>query len=150
MFLYLDIHKDYGIVNVIPISVYDVQRLQGHLQKQPYTVQFMVAGDRSQLLQNFQVAHFRNYVDANFLPYGKSILQGCRKSWQALCLLQDATLIAKIMRAPQRRIFRIDPGLLPPNEIDNHMNNIMSQMKKTPFIDQTTGDYNLKYNMPVA
>ena len=80
MFLYLDIHKDYGIINVIPISVYDVQRLQGHLQKQPYTVQFMVSGDRSQLLQNFQIAHFRNYVDANFLPYGKSILQGCRKS----------------------------------------------------------------------
>lgn len=129
------------------MSVYDVQRLQGHAQGEPYLVQFALAGSRKNLLQNFQVAHFRNYVDGNFLPYGKSAIQGCRKAWQALCLLQDATLIAKIMRAPQRRIFNIDLGLIPPNEVDNHMANIMNQLKKVPFIDPNTGQYNLKYNM---
>lgn len=51
------------------------------------------------------------------------------------------------MRAPQRRIFTIDPGLTPPNEMDNYMNSIINQMKKIPFIDPSTGQYNLKYNM---
>lgn len=51
------------------------------------------------------------------------------------------------MRAPQRRIFKIDIGVIPPNEVDNHMNNVIGQMKKVPFIDPATGDYNLKYNM---
>lgn len=51
------------------------------------------------------------------------------------------------MRAPQRRIFKIDIGVIPPNEVDQHMNNVISQMKKVPFIDPQTGQYNLKYNM---
>jgi len=51
------------------------------------------------------------------------------------------------MRAPEKRIFKIDIGNIPPNEVDNHMERIIQQMKKTPYLDQATGDYNLRFNL---
>jgi len=61
--------------------------------------------------------------------------------------MEDAMLIHRITRAPEKRIIKIDVGALPPDEIDEHMENIMNGMRRTPFIDQATGEYNLKYNM---
>jgi hypothetical protein len=51
------------------------------------------------------------------------------------------------MRAPEKRIFKIDVGNIPPNEVDNYMQKIINSSKKVPFVDERTGDYNLKYNM---
>ena len=62
-------------------------------------------------------------------------------------LMEDAMLIHRIMRAPEKRIFKVDIGNIPPNEVDNHMERIMQQMKKTPYLDQATGDYNLRFNL---
>ena len=61
--------------------------------------------------------------------------------------MEDAMLINRIMRAPEKRAFYIDIGSIAPAEVDAHMENIINQMKKTPFIDPTTGDYNLKFNL---
>ena len=56
-------------------------------------------------------------------------------------------LIHRIMRAPEKRIFKVDIGNIPPNEVDNYMQQIINKMKKIPVIDQSTGDYNLRYNI---
>jgi hypothetical protein len=61
--------------------------------------------------------------------------------------MEDAMLIHRIMRAPEKRVFKIDIGNIPPTEVDNYMQRIINKMKKVPFIDKNTGDYNLKYNM---
>jgi hypothetical protein len=61
--------------------------------------------------------------------------------------MEDAMLIHRIMRAPEKRVFKIDIGNIPPTEVDNYMQRIMNKMKKVPFVDRNTGDYNLKYNM---
>jgi intein/homing endonuclease len=63
------------------------------------------------------------------------------------CLMEDAMLIHRIMRAPEKRIFKIDIGNINPTEVDNYMQKIINKMKKVPFVDKNTGDYNLKYNM---
>jgi hypothetical protein len=51
------------------------------------------------------------------------------------------------MRAPERRIFNIDVGNIPPNEVDQYMQAVVNKMKKIPYIDESTGEYNLKFNM---
>ncbi|MBC8388810.1 MAG: portal protein [Actinobacteria bacterium] len=61
--------------------------------------------------------------------------------------MEDAMLIHRIMRAPEKRIFKIDIGNIPPDEVDTYMSDIITKMKKTPYIDPATGDYNLKFNM---
>ena len=56
-------------------------------------------------------------------------------------------LIHRIMRAPEKRIFYINVGAIPPEQVEQFMNETVNKMKKTPYIDQSTGDYNLKFNM---
>jgi hypothetical protein len=75
------------------------------------------------------------------------MIEGGRKVWKQLTLMEDAMLIHRIMRAPEKRIFKIDVGNIPPNEVDAYMQKIVNNMKKTPFVDQATGEYNLKFNM---
>jgi len=146
-FLYLDIHEKYGITNVVPISVYDIKRLEGDNPDDPYELKFIIGEQAREPAENFQVAHFRLLSDSNFLPYGRSAIEGARKTWKKLHLMEDAMLIHRIMRAPERRIFKIDVGNIPPNEVDNFMNKIIANTKKIPYINPSTGDYNLKFNM---
>lgn len=61
--------------------------------------------------------------------------------------MEDAMMIHRIMRAPQRRVYKIAVGNLSPNEIDQYMQKIMDDTKKTPYIDEKTGQYNLKFNL---
>jgi hypothetical protein len=149
LFLFLEIGPEYCIHNVVPLSVYDTVRLEGTDPKNPYYVCFetMGAAGSKQRLENFEIAHFRLIGDPNFLPYGKSTLEGGRRVYRQLMLMEDAMLIHRIMRAPDKRIFKIDIGNIPPGEVDNFIQRLMDKTKKIPFIDPGTGDYNLRYNM---
>ena len=75
------------------------------------------------------------------------MLENGRKIFKQLTLMEDAMLIHRIMRAPEKRVFKIDVGNIPPREVEQFMQRIINKMKKTPVIDQATGDYNLKYNV---
>tara|TARA_B110000902_G_scaffold248564_1_gene305781 strand:- start:1192 stop:3057 length:1866 start_codon:yes stop_codon:yes gene_type:complete len=155
-YLFLDIDDELGVVNAQPLSCYETRREEGYDLDNPYSVRFEVEEqntnaisqrNNTKFLESFQVAHFRLLTDTNFLPYGRSLLEGARKTWKQLTLMEDAMMIHRIMRAPEKRIFKIDIGNIPPAEVDTYMASIIDQMKKVPYIDETTGDYNLKFNM---
>mgnify|MGYP001420007209 FL=1 len=158
-FLKLDIHEKYGITNVVPLPVYDVSRLEGIDPENPEYVKFLIESTTTEHrykqeqsstkeeLENYEVAHFRLLSDSNYLPYGKSQVEGARKIYKQLTLMEDAMLIHRIMRAPEKRVFKLDIGNIPPAEVDNYMQQVINKMKKAPVVDETTGDYNLKYNM---
>ena len=158
-FLKLEINEKYGVTNVVPMSVYDVSRIEGLDPENPEYVKFLIESTTSEHryksetsatreeLENYEVAHFRLLSDSNYLPYGKSQIEGARKIYKQLTLMEDAMLIHRIMRAPEKRVFKLDIGNIPPNEVDNYMQQVINKMKKAPVVDETTGDYNLKYNM---
>ena len=161
-FLKLDVTEKYGITNVQPMSAYDISRLEGHDPANPQLVQFefipqqgsghvgakhSLRGREATLLENYEVAHFRLLSDSNFVPYGRSILEGGRKVWKQLTLMEDAMLIHRIMRAPEKRVFKLDIGNIPPAEVDNFMQQAINKMKKAPVMDEKTGEYNLRYNI---
>jgi hypothetical protein len=150
-FLYLDLDEEYGVVNAIPLSVYETIRIEGEQPDQPFSVRFKIENDFLRLgktdFENFEIAHFRLLADTNFLPYGKAMIEGGRRVWKQLQLMEDAMLIHRIMRAPDKRKILVDIGNIPPAEIDTFMNRVMDRMKKTPLVDPQTGDYNLRYNM---
>jgi hypothetical protein len=139
------------VVNALPLAVYETIRIEGDDPVNPFAVKFRMQNDFLQLgktdLENFEVAHFRLLADTNFLPYGKAMIENGRRTWKQLQLMEDAMLIHRIMRAPDKRKFLIDVGNIPPNEIDQFMNRLVEKMKKTPLVDPRTGDYNLRYNM---
>ena len=159
-FLKLDIAEKYGVVNVDPVSPYEMIREENFDPDNPHKVRFKrdytalsslshVASkvDNSDYYDNYEIAHFRLLTDTNFLPYGRSIIEPSRKVWKQITLMEDAMLIHRIMRAPDKRIFKIDIGNIPPSEVDAFMEAMVSKMKKVPYVDPETGQYNLKYNM---
>jgi hypothetical protein len=159
-FLHLDIAEGYGIINVDPISPYEMIREENFDPENPHKVRFRrdysalsslthvaASSEKAETYDNYEVAHFRLLTDTNFLPYGRSIIEPTRKVWKQITLMEDAMLIHRIMRAPDKRVFKIDIGNIPPSEVDAFMENMVSKMKKVPYVDQETGQYNLKYNM---
>ncbi len=148
-FLGMEIAEGKGIVNVTPHSVYNTERLELIDPNNPNSVKFKITEDPNGKMEydNFEIAHFRLLSDTNWLPYGKSMIENGRRLWKQLSLMEDAMLIHRIMRAPEKRVFKIDIGNIPPQEVDNYMQRIINKMKKVPFIDKNSGEYNLKYNM---
>jgi len=148
-FLGMEIAEGKGIVNVTPHSVYNTERLEMIDPNNPNAVKFKITEDPMGKMEydNFEIAHFRLLSDTNWLPYGKSMIENGRRLWKQLSLMEDAMLIHRIMRAPEKRVFKIDIGNIPPQEVDNYMQRIINKMKKVPFIDRNSGEYNLKYNM---
>lgn len=148
MFMKLDLAEKIGIVGVIPISPYVIERYEGLNPENPYEVKYKIDGPIFQgMYENYEIAHFRMLSDSNFLPYGKSMIEAARRIWKQLTLMEDAMLIHRIMRAPQKRVFNIDVGNIAPNEVPAYIEKIANQTKKVPYIDENTGDYNLKYNI---
>lgn len=148
-FLALEIAEGKGIINVEPLSVYYTERIENLDPEHPNVVKFKVEQDPNMKSEydNYEMAHFRLLSDTNWLPYGKSMIENARRLWKQLSLMEDAMLIHRIMRAPEKRVFSIDIGNINPAEVDNYMQQIINKMKKIPFLDKRTGDYNLKYNM---
>ncbi len=167
-FLKLEISEKFGVYNVIPYNAFHIERQDGYDTERPSDVRFRfnpegatsptsmgyftVPGnqqlnDTSIYFDNYEVAHFRLLSDTNFLPYGRSYLEPARKLFKQYTMMEDAMLIHRIVRAPEKRIFYINVGNIAPAEVENFMQKTISKMKRTPYIDQETGDYNLKYNM---
>jgi hypothetical protein len=166
-FLKLEIAEKYGVYNVIPYTAYNIIREEGYDMKNPSLVRFKFdpdglsgggsyssgysygnkQGDNAIYFDNYEIAHFRLLTDINYLPYGRSYIEPARKSYKQLTLMEDAMLVHRIVRAPEKRVFYMNVGNIPPNEIDAFMEKTVTKMKRTPYIDPQTGQYNLKFNM---
>lgn len=161
-FLKLEISEKFGVYNVLPYSVYHISRQEGVDPEHPTKVTFCFDPDGLAssadpnyvpkdgktviTLENYEVAHFRLLTDTNYLPYGRSYIEPARKIYQQLSLAEDAALIHRIMRAPEKRIFYINVGQIPPNEVEQFMQKTINTMKKTPYVGPD-GQYNLRFNM---
>jgi len=166
-FLKLEISEKFGVYNVIPYNAFHIERLEGQDPDNPSDIQYAFdpngvsaggygyynvpnANDINQnsiIFDNYEVAHFRLLTDTNFLPYGRSYIEPARKLFKQYVLMEDAMLIHRIVRAPEKRVFYINVGNIPPAEVENFMQKTVSKMKRTPYMDEKTGEYNLKYNM---
>lgn len=161
-FLKLDVVPEYGVINAAPISAYEMSRIEGEDPENPYKIKFALGDEGSfsgaglhsagrqkddSQFEYWEIAHFRFVTDGNYLPYGKSVIEGARREWKRLTLMEDAMMIHRIMRAPEKRVFYIDVGNLEPEGVEPHINKIINKFKKAPVIDQQTGEYNLQFNL---
>lgn len=145
-FLFNDVDPKYGIINAYPMPVNEVEREEGFDPKDPLAVRFRWVSQGNQVLENWQVSHFRLLGNDAFLPYGSSVLESARRIWRQLILIEDAMLVYRIVRSPDRRVFYVDVGNVPPEEIPNYMEQVQTQLKKSQVIDKSTGRVDLRYN----
>jgi hypothetical protein len=164
-FLKLEIAEKFGVYGVIPYTAYHIERLEGD-PKNPTEIRYRFDPDgisgadsgyfsvpnsanqaNSIIFDNYEMAHFRLLTDMNFLPYGRSYIEPARKLFKQYVLMEDAMLIHRIVRAPEKRIYYMNVGSIPPNEVDAFMEKTITKLKRTPYMDEKTGEYNLKFNM---
>jgi len=165
-FLKLEISEKFGVYNVRPYTAFQIARKEGFNEANPSEVVFefnpdgFTGGDSGYYsgpsqtpspnvirFDNYEMAHFRLISDVNYLPYGRSYIEPARKLYKQYSLMEDAMLVHRIVRAPEKRTFYVNVGAIPPNEIDAFMQKTVSSLKRTPYVDPKTGQYNLKYNM---
>lgn len=145
-FLFNDVSPEHGVINVFPIAVNEIEREEGFDKDDPLAVRYRWVTQGNQTLQNWQVSHFRLLGNDAFLPYGTSVLEAARRIWRQMILIEDAMLVYRIVRAPDRRVFYVDVGNVPPEEIPNYMEQAQATLKKNQVIDRATGRVDLRYN----
>lgn len=145
-YLYIDVSSEYGVINVVPIPVNELTREEGFDPQDPLAVRFrwMTLGNRT--LENWEVAHFRLMGNDQYLPYGSSMLDGARRIWRQLVLIEDAMLVYRVTRSPERRVFYVDVGGVSPDEIANYMEAAKTNIKSSQVLDRATGRVDLRYN----
>ena len=165
-FLKLEVAEKFGVYNVIPYTAYHIEREEGFNPENPADIRFRYSpdglvnpssgmynvrqgrrDDSGIYFDNYETVHFRLISDTNYLPYGRAYLEPARKLFKQYTLMEDAMLIHRIARAPEKRIFYMNVGAIPPNEVDGFMQKTINNMKRTPYVDEKTGEYNLKYNL---
>ncbi len=144
-FLYIDVSPDYGVINVIPIAINEIAREEGYDVNDPLAVRFRWVTLGNKVLENWEVAHFRLLGNDMFLPYGSSMIDGARQPWRKLVMLEDAMLVYRITRAVDRRVFNIDVGGVPPDEIANYMEAAKMSIRSQGVVDRASGKMDMRY-----
>ncbi len=157
-FLFLDIDPKEGIRDVKQLPNIEIERREGDFigrynagnidsgeDKEDGRVTFYWK-NKDVTFNAWQMAHFRLLGDDRRLPYGTSMLEKARRIWKQLLLSEDAMLIYRVTRAPERRIFKIFVGNIDEQDVPQYVQKIANNFKRSPVIDEKTGQIDTKYN----
>tara|TARA_R110002126_G_scaffold34665_3_gene107086 strand:- start:4062 stop:6074 length:2013 start_codon:yes stop_codon:yes gene_type:complete len=157
-FLFLDIDPKEGIRDVKQLPNIEIERREGDFIGQYHAGNIDSGEDKDDgkvsyfwrgkdvTFNSWQMAHFRLLGDDRRLPYGTSMLEKARRIWKQLLLSEDAMLIYRVTRAPERRIFKIYVGNIDEQDVAQYVQKIANNFKRSPVIDENTGQIDTKYN----
>jgi hypothetical protein len=145
-FLFNDVSPEFGVIGAYPIPISEIEREEGYDPDDPSAVRFRWMTQGNQVLENWQVTHFRLLANDAFLPYGSSVLDPARRIWRQLILIEDAMLVYRVIRAPERRVFYIDIGNVPPENAAEYLEQARTSLKTNAIINSQDGRVDLRYN----
>jgi hypothetical protein len=102
--------------------------------------------NRNMEFQSWEVAHFRLLGDDRKLPYGTSMLEKARRIWKQLLLSEDAMLIYRTSRAPERRMFKVFVGNMNDDDVEAYVNRVANKFKREQVVDSKTGNVDMRFN----
>ena len=158
-FIYLNLQADSGVVGARQLPNYEIERHEGDA----YNIVSRYNGLSEEDAENagkiryvwkgrdteftaWQITHFRLLGDDRKLPYGTSLLEKARRIYKQLLVSEDAMLVYRVTRAPERRVYKINVGNIDPKDVNAFVNNIANKFKRKPLIDPQTGQIDVKYN----
>ncbi len=145
-FLLLDLNVDEGVGGALPLSVYEVERVEDVFDEEN-PVKFLLNNNTTREFNIYEIAHFRMFGDMAYRPYGCSILESCRRYWRQINMLEDAMIIYRIMRSPERRVIYVDVANLPPEAVEGYVSDVMNNMKNTPIDTNNSGNLDYRLNV---
>jgi hypothetical protein len=155
-FIFLKIVPKQGIIGCTQLPNVEISRSepgfnfvtsQDALQKDRTTKFFWK--DKNIDFNSFEIAHFRLLGDDRKLPYGTSILEKVRRIWKQLLLAEDAMLVYRVTRAPERRVYKIFVGNMDDKDIDPYVDKIANNFKRVNMVNSNNGQTDTRYN-PLA
>jgi hypothetical protein len=153
-FVYLKINPEKGIVGVQQLPNIEIERVEGASSKTPTQKDIKLPirelrfqwKNKDMEFQAWEVAHFRILGDDRKLPYGTSMLDKIRRIWKQLLLAEDAMLIYRTSRAPERRVFKVFVGNMDDKDIESYVQRVANKFKRQQVVDQTNGQVDMRYN----
>jgi len=150
-FLFLNIDENEGVIAGKQLPNYEIERKEMdfidslRITDKANVTKFNWRG-KDIVFQSWQIAHFRILGDDRKLPYGTSLLEKCRRIWKQLLMAEDAMLVYRVTRAPERRVYKIYVGNIDDEDVEAYVNNIANKFKRTQLIDPQTGQIDVRYN----
>jgi hypothetical protein len=134
-----------GITHVKQMVNYEIERFE-RIQNGKPLVKFKerMTGDEFNV---FEIAHFRLLGDDKYLPYGSSVLNKVRRVFRQLVMAEDAMLTYRIIRAGEKKVFKIDVGNIDEDDIENYIYKVATKFKKTGQVAPTDGQIDYRFNI---
>jgi hypothetical protein len=153
-FVYLKLDPEKGVTGCLQLPNIEIERLERGIDSRTYqaTIDFnrkalkFVWKARDAEFNTWEVAHFRLLGDDRKLPYGTSMLEKARRIWKQLVLSEDAMLIYRTSRAPERRVFKVFVGNMDDKDVEPYVQRVANKFKRDQVVDKKTGNVDLRFN----
>ena len=157
-FVYLKLDPEKGIVGCLQLPNIEIERLERGMEARTMTanigsdVEFknktlkFVWKTKDMEFNTWEIAHFRLLGDDRKLPYGTSMLEKARRIWKQLVLAEDAMLIYRTSRAPERRVFKVFVGNMDDKDVEAYVQRVANKFKRDQVVDNKSGNVDLRFN----
>jgi hypothetical protein len=153
-FVYLKLDTEKGVTGCIQLPNIEIERLERGMESR--TVNATPNPNDKGLrfhwkvkdmeFNTWEIAHFRLLGDDRKLPYGTSMLEKARRIWKQLILAEDAMLIYRTSRAPERRVFKVFVGNMDDKDVEAYVQRVANKFKREQVVDSKTGNVDLRFN----
>jgi hypothetical protein len=159
-FVYLKLDEEKGITGCLQLPNIEIERLERGMSVRamnavvssptPSDVNSkglrFVWKTKDMEFNTWEMAHFRLLGDDRKLPYGTSMLEKARRVWKQLVLAEDAMLIYRTSRAPERRVFKVFVGNMDDKDVEPYVQRVANKFKRDQVVDSKTGNVDMRYN----
>jgi hypothetical protein len=154
-FVYLKLDPEKGVVGVQQLPNIEIERVESGMHERraqsienptEHKALHFTWKNKNMEFQSWEIAHFRLLGDDRKLPYGTSMLEKARRIWKQLLLSEDAMLIYRTSRAPERRIFKVFVGNMEDADVEAYVQRVANKFKRDQVVDQKTGNVDMRFN----
>jgi hypothetical protein len=153
-FVYLKLDSDKGVVGCMQLPNIEIERLERGMPAKSQNVEEPKENRglrfkwkaKDMEFNSWEIAHFRLMGDDRKLPYGTSMLEKARRIWKQLLLSEDAMLIYRTSRAPERRVFKVFVGNMDDKDVEAYVQRVANKFKRSQVVDSQTGNVDLRFN----
>jgi hypothetical protein len=153
-FVYLKLDPDKGIVGCMQLPNIEVERLERGMPSKSHNVEELPENKglrfkwkaKDMEFNSWEIAHFRLLGDDRKLPYGTSMLEKARRIWKQLLLSEDAMLIYRTSRAPERRVFKVFVGNMDDKDVEPYVQRVANKFKRNQVVDSQSGNVDMRFN----
>jgi hypothetical protein len=155
-FVYLKLDPEKGVVGCMQLPNIEIERLERGMPAQASRQKVEEPAENKGLrfkwkakdmeFNSWEIAHFRLLGDDRKLPYGTSMLEKARRIWKQLLLSEDAMLIYRTSRAPERRVFKVFVGNMDDKDVEPYVQRVANKFKRSQVVDSQTGNVDMRFN----